>query len=268
MDTAMRDLDQIEERNEGEGPGRKAAMLAMAGLATVALVFAMGVILGHGGEPEAEGESDPLAALDQAAALQRTADRGDEAEAADAAPEVRPEDMTFHDTLTATDERPEVEAALAAAAAEQQHPDPIAPGSVVLPTSTVPVDDTVPAIPAPAPVVARVEPALPPAATLAEAPVRSPIRADVAPAHAGHDGEYTLQVISYTNREQADVFAEALRQRGHEAFVVRAEIPGRSTPYFRVRIGPFETQAAADRYRTTFEQEERMNSYVVRRREE
>lgn len=38
--------------------------------------------------------------------------------------------------------------------------------------------------------------------------------------------------------------------------------------FFRVRIGPFEHARDAERYRTTFEQEEQMNTYVVRRRDE
>ena len=86
-------------------------------------------------------------------------------------------------------------------------------------------------------------------------------------ASAGSDGLYTLQVISYRTREEAEIFAEALRGRGHQSFVTEAEVGDRGT-FFRVRIGPFENAREAARYRATFEQEEQMNTYVVRRRDE
>ena len=61
MDTAMRDLDHLHERSDDDSPGRKAAMLAMAGISTVALVFAMGVILGGSSDVESTVDDDPLA---------------------------------------------------------------------------------------------------------------------------------------------------------------------------------------------------------------
>ena len=81
----------------------------------------------------------------------------------------------------------------------------------------------------------------------------------------GHDGDYTVQVISYDSPEGAHAFAAGLRARGHRAFVMRADVDGRGTMY-RVRIGPFETMAAANQYRRDFEETERMNTIVIRRR--
>jgi DedD protein len=61
-------------------------------------------------------------------------------------------------------------------------------------------------------------------------------------------------------------FAAGLRARGHEAFVISAEIEDRGT-WYRVRIGPFETQREAEAFRRSFERTERMNTLLVRRRE-
>ncbi|MBX7192513.1 MAG: SPOR domain-containing protein, partial [Sandaracinaceae bacterium] len=86
------------------------------------------------------------------------------------------------------------------------------------------------------------------------------------PAREGHDGEYTLQVISYDSADGAQAFAQGLRARGHRAFVMQAQVEGRGT-MFRVRIGPFETMAEASAYRGRFESSEHMNTIVIRRRD-
>ena len=67
MDSAMRDLEQIRER-EDEGGGRPLALVALLIGVTVALVFAMGSVVGWSSE-EQVAEDDPLARLDRAAGL-------------------------------------------------------------------------------------------------------------------------------------------------------------------------------------------------------
>ena len=76
-----------------------------------------------------------------------------------------------------------------------------------------------------------------------------------------------MQVISYDEREEADAFAAALRERGHHAFVTTADLPGRGRHY-RVRIGPFDTLHESEVYRASFEERERMATIVVRRPDE
>jgi DedD protein len=84
-------------------------------------------------------------------------------------------------------------------------------------------------------------------------------------APAGHDGEFTVQVISYDSPEGAESFAAALRTRGHRAFVVSAAVEGRGTMW-RVRVGPFTTMREAQAYRREFERTEQMNTLLVHRR--
>jgi DedD protein len=268
MDTAMRDMEQIEERDELDQPGRRVAMLAMAAISTVGLVFAMGILLGRSAEVESEVEPDPLAALDDALVMAPGAADEPEAESVT----VDREEMTFHETLVGND-RPEVAAAMAAAAAELEHLDPLPSdlggedalamgtyANVVPPGAPAQMAAPLPAPPEPAAEVA-------PAGNLAIEPIASASMEARAPrAEAGADGKYTLQVISYRTREEADVFAEALRARGHAAFVQTAEVPERGT-YHRVRVGPFDSIRDAERYRSEFEAQERMNSFVVRRRD-
>ncbi len=256
MDTAMRDLEQIEERDPGEGQGRSAAVFLLATLVTGGLVYGVAQLLG-GGEAEASAH-DPLAALAEASEL-ATAAR--EAEAEEAAPiEIERTALAFPEALGADDERPEVEASFAAAAAEHErlqngalfvgHPSPT---SMALPAAALATPDA-----GEMALTARRDEMV--AAALPASPERRP-RGTV-----GMDGRYTLQVASYRSADEADAFAAALRERGHDAFTIEADVEGRGT-FHRVRIGPFESGRAAEVYRAEFERSERMDTFIVRRRD-
>ncbi len=255
MDSSMRDLEQLRERDD-DGDGRPLALVGILIGVTVTLVLAMGVAVGGFGEDEAVTASDPLARLDRATGLEPTSEPAAPAEL----PEVRRADLTFPEALTASEERPEVAAAFAAAAAELAHPDPLEPRAAVSPIEALP--PTLPAAMAAGPGSEMLVREVARDPLIAEA--RSPTpRAPAAP--AGQDGEYTVQVISYDSPEGAEAFAAGLRARGHRAFVMTAQVEGRGTVY-RVRVGPFETQREAQAYRRQFEQAERMNTLLVRRR--
>lgn len=264
MDSAMRDLEQIQERND-DGEGRPLALVALLIVVTITLVFAMGSLVGWSGEAE-EAADDPLARLDRAAGL-LAEDEATDDDDADEVPSIDRSALTFPSALGPVDDRPELTAALAAASAELEHPDPLAH----LPPMDEPAEDR----------IARVLPAAVPAAvaagpgsrTLARAAAHDPLVASSlpapstqAPAPVGREGEYTVQVISVPEPEAAEAFAAGLRARGHRAFVVSAEIEDRGTTY-RVRIGPFETGREAAAYQRSFELSERMSTLVVRRRE-
>jgi cell division septation protein DedD len=244
MDTAMRDLERIEERSSDDGRG--ALVLSGVGLvAAIAVVVAAVAALPDGSESQPE---DPLQML----ALATEVEPGEAVEETAADPGIDPETLSFPTTLV-TETRPEVAAAMAAAAAELAHLDPVTPPP---PRSDI-------AAGLPAAVTAG------PDRTIVEmAAVRDPLVAATVPtktisAPAGHEGRYTLQVISYRDPQEAQVFASALRKRGHAAYVTTGTVEGRGT-HWRVRIGPFETRQAAQGYRTTFEREEGMNTFIVR----
>jgi cell division septation protein DedD len=273
MDSAMRDLERMRERDEGgDGTGRRIALLGLAGVTTVGVVLALCLQAGSGSADDAVLESDPLARLDRASGLAPDA-LADDAPASEPAP-LEPIDavaLTFPERLQRED-RPEVAAALAAASAELRHPDPL-PYAAAVPTLAAPI------VPITAADIEERLPAALPAAiaagsggALARAAQHDPMVQQALPetqlgerAPEGHDGEYTVQVISYDSPEGAHAFAAGLRARGHRAFVMQAEVEGRGR-VFRVRVGPFDTMAEAQRYRRSFEESERMPVIVVRRR--
>lgn len=263
MDTAMRDLERIRESDPEEGRARQYGVWALAALTTTALVAALGMMLGRPGHDDAaKAAADPLSSLDGLAAAGAT----DTAEADE--PEVDRESLTFPTALT--EERPEVAAAVAAAGAELAHPDPVGAFDDLPPRREEPAADpvppSVPAAAAAAPtadVLARTVQSDPLMRAAEHAPRTERPDAPTGPVSAGHDGRYTLQVISYKSPEEARLFAETLRDRGHHAFVVSADLGERGT-FWRVRIGPFKSLHEAEDYRADFEEAEGMNTYVVK----
>ena len=258
MDSAMRDLEQIREKDD-DSEARPVALVGLLIVVTVALVFAMGSLVGWN-DAEAVADDDPLARLDQAAGLGRAEPLPEDDQEL---PDVDRSALTFPDTLGAVTERPELAAALAAAAAELAHPDPLGNLPPMLPRGANGIPAALPAAVA----------ASPGSEALARTMARDPLVAsslpttNASPVQAGREGEYTVQVISYDSSDSAEAFAAGLRSRGHHAFVVRAQVEGRGTMW-RVRIGPFETAREAQAFRRQFEETERMNTLVVRRRDD
>ncbi|MDH3622687.1 MAG: SPOR domain-containing protein [Myxococcales bacterium] len=247
MDTAMRDLERIEERSSDDG--NRVLVLSGVGLiAAIGIVVAAIAALPNDGEPKVE---DPLQTLALTGVPEATeASKGERAD-----PALDPKTLSFPTTLV-TETRPEVAAAMAAAAAELAHLDPL--------TSPPPRSRIAAGLPA-------AVTAGPDREVVEMAAVRDPLVAATVPdrttsSPAGREGLYTLQVVSYRDPQEAQVFADALRKRGHAAYVTSGSVEGRGT-HWRVRIGPFESRGEAQSYRTTFEHEEGMNTFIVRKRD-
>ena len=81
-------------------------------------------------------------------------------------------------------------------------------------------------------------------------------------AQLGGEGGYQLQVASFKAMSDADALVEKLRRRGHRAYRQAANVPGRGL-WHRVRIGPFQYKYQAERYQDSFEETERMSTFLV-----
>ncbi len=244
----MRDFERIEERSNDEEPTRFVALWAVAAVALLMVILA---VLASLPETEATTSGDPLDVLAPKLQAEVTA------AAQPARTDLDPKSLTFHQVLLKRTD-PEVAAAVEAASAELEHPDPL----VANPPTRRELAATLPAVVTAGPdqeIVAR-------AARIDPLVVSAlPDQGAASPAAAGHEGRLTLQVISYRTRQEANIFAEALRKRGHRAYVIAGDVPDRGT-HWRVRIGPFETRREAESYRATFEREEGMNTFIVRNR--
>ncbi|HKU38798.1 MAG TPA: SPOR domain-containing protein [Polyangiales bacterium] len=244
MSTRVRDLEQLQEDDDSERRRKRGALL-LAAFATLLLAFAIGIMVGKAVLP-AEPKRDPFDQLDKVL----EASRAQQPAAAPAAqppaakPPVSATDLGFERALTSGEERPEVLAALAEAAREEEslaaaRTPPAARGAMPVPE---PDDDDDVEAKKPTMVVKFSKPA----------------------PQAHGDGEFSLQVASYDSKAAADAFASALRARGHTTFITTAEVEGRGR-YYRVRLGPFSTRQQAEEYRRDFEARERMNTIIVKR---
>lgn len=253
MDTEFRDLDQIQERDD-DTTLRRLSLIAMGAFAVVAVIFATGVVVVQGVDREPNPDYDPLEQLLEAGEF---ADRGasSESKAEASAPDIAREALLFPEVLREQEGRAEVEAAMASAAAEADHPDPV-----------VEVDSLPAATPPPTPatqgLAAEVASGKADAPTASVTPSKKASAQKATTPSPSSGGRYGLQVISYTQADQANRYAEVLKERGHQAYVLSHTEPGKGT-YWRVRIGPFNDQAEAEAYRQRFEREEQLKTLVV-----
>ena len=240
----MRDLDQLRERDD-DTRGRKLGLLTLACIVSVSALVAAGSVLGSGDAAEA-ASIDPLTEL----ALVSGGDKAAAAPAATAS--VRPESLSFPSTLLEADAPDEALVEATVRAAEAEHAA-LSGREPVKSSAELPASRMVTADHARLSQLAKsdrlIASALPPEGGGTLAP-------------SGSEGAFTLQVVSYETRAQAEDFATALRSREHKAFVTQAEVPGRGR-FFRVRVGPFTTRREAEDYRARFEQAEHMHTIVV-----
>ncbi len=260
---SIRNLEQLQEDDDERRMPRGVTM-ALVALGGACVVFAGLALGGRTAQPPAP-KVDPLGDLVSQRA--RIVPAG--APSARPATDLSPRDVTFPQMLS-DDQRPPT--ALAAVAPAPSTPGaPLSPVTqpVPPPTQPPPPTDRLPVVPLPAqavleatPVVTHPRDPLTKAASDAAQLDTPPSSSDGPAAPAGHEGGYQLQVSSFRTQGEAQGFADQLRARGHKAYVVEAHVPGRGT-WFRVRIGPFQSQHAASQYRTGFEAREHVVPFIV-----
>jgi len=243
----MRDLDQLRERSD-ETMGRKLGLFALAGVLSVAATIAIGVV-------ERDADERELAA-DLAPVEQLVRDNSDPKAPAPtrAASQVEPRQLSFPATLVGVESA--VEATVRAAEAE--HASLTAGTGLGLGGAGGRSGSR-----APASTLASIG-----AERLQRIARHDPLVAQALPERGGQlapygaEGAFTLQVVAYPERDEAERFVNVLRARGHKAYVASGEVPGRSRT-FRVRIGPFASRREAVEYQGKFERTERMHTLVV-----
>ena len=248
-DGAIRNLEDIQE-TDTERKTPRAVTVAFVMLGGACIAFAALALGGRKTTPDAP-RVDPLGDL--------VTQRGHSgANASAKATDLSTKDVTFPGMLSDGDKPTTALAAVRAGANN-------APTAIVVPGSPPPATDKLPVVALPAQslldataVVTRPRDGLTQAANNA-AQMATP-GGPTAP--AGKDGGYQLQVSSFRTQTEAQHFADQLRARGHKAYVMEAHVPGRGT-WFRVRIGPFPSQAQASSYRQGFEAKEHVVPFIV-----
>jgi DedD protein len=257
MEHSMRDLDRLQEQDPDER-GRQVGIWLVLAILLFAVFGAVFVAWSRANRAK-HAEADPL---DQLGALHTP--RARDAAGGDVKPGIDPTKLTFQ-TRLGNEERPEVLAALAAADREEEELAAGDSDDAVKPVRPAALNGQIPAGLTASSAGSKLE---------KSAAHDKLVAAALPKAHnthqrqtSGANGDFILHVISYEAKDEAESFANALRVRGHQAYVEAGHVDGRGRT-FRVRIGPFKTKQAADAYRRDFEERERMNTIVVRHQDD
>jgi len=239
---SVRNLERIQEKDDQTRMPRGVSivLLVLGGACVVLAAMALGGKKSN----DAAAHVDPLGDL--------VAQKGKPAASA-ARTDLAAQDVTFPSILSDQAKPTTALAAIGVQASAAPQPTIPPPPTDVLPVVPLPAQNVLQA----SPVVTRPRDELTKAASEVEASAENKTAAP-----SGHEGGYQLQVSSFKTEQEAGAFAQQLRVRGHKAYVVTANVPGRGT-WYRVRVGPFPTQAAASSYRSSFEAKEHVVPFVV-----
>lgn len=241
----LRNLEQIHEDTSSRSPRLATLLLAATGATAVIVVT---LVLRERAPVEEPSEKDPLAALVASA----------EKEQAKVGAEVRAHELDFPDVLSDADSR------TTALVAVKDDKGRLVPAQDDLPMEPPPATDKIPVVPLPAGSLLTATPVTTqPKDELTQMAVQlAQVPEGTAPAPSGSEGGYLVQVASFTAQDDADEFVGELRKRGHSAFRVAANVPGRGI-WHRVRIGSFKSRYEAERYKTKLEETERTIALVI-----
>ncbi len=128
-------------------------------------------------------------------------------------------------------------------------PPPDAPATVApLPAASTPTTAVAPKVETPAAVAEL---------SNAEAVVSTP---DKELAATAGPNAWVVQVGVFSQEANAQALAKTLRARGHATFVER--FAGKTSPNYRVRLGPFKDRATADALRARLKREDKLVAMV------
>ncbi|MFO7180457.1 MAG: SPOR domain-containing protein [Pseudomonadota bacterium] len=241
----LRNLEEIKEVDDAPRASRLGA-LVLASLATAAIVTATFVANRGDGAP-AISKVDPLAALVASARNEAPVERIDGSE------------LKFPAVLSDAEEP-----TTALAAVKDERGRLVPQTSSAEPPGPPPAADRLPVVPLPVGNLLGATPVTTepkdPLTALAANASKVPEGAALAP--PGSQGGYELQVASFKTQQEAEALVEDLRRRGHRAYRQAAYVPNRGL-WHRVRIGPFDSRGEALRYKTQFEQNERLTPFLI-----
>lgn len=211
----MRDVGKVKDRFELKLDSNRVFFL-FAGLAAYsALLFVLGIVVGRSGTKPSGTQiaTNPVILPDERPTPQKIEDR-----LADAQPKATEEPEIPLKAIWELDKPGANQSLNASITPTKPAATPVAPASTPkpLPSATVVADKT-PEKPAPTP----------------------------APAVAGADAKFTLQVIAYNDLEQAEQMESSLKKRGFDAYTVTAQVAGKGTVH-RVRVGRYPSRATAE----------------------
>jgi DedD protein len=246
MVTRTSEPELYKDKIEVSLDGRQIFYLFFGGAVVACMVFVLGVMVGRRLEARAHvdkaaatsARKDPLAALDRLAEgkgemTYPAALRGSDAPVAEVDRAIQ--------AVTPKPEakKPEAKKPEAAAAAAKEEPKPVAKEE-------------------PKP-VAKDEPKDEPVKKPEAAPVKKP---ETAAASGKASAKFTLQLSAFQDKAEAEAFLATVKGAGYGAYVVSADVDGKT--FFRVRLGNYGTYDEAVAAKAEFERKVPKIAYVTR----
>jgi DedD protein len=250
----MKEAQRWQSRIELSLDNRQIFLLFFASAVVVSLVFALGVVVGRrlDRQPARSTTTDPLALLDQ---------MGQES---------GEDSLTFHETLGNDKPVPAAQPRSDAGAAPgvtpkaepaRPAPEPPRPAAKPEPKPATGVKALAEKLLPKAPAVVAAAPADAGKKELGK-PKKQP-REPAAPAEAkgDEDATYTLQLSSFQEKREAELFMKKLREGGLSPYMTPTTIPGRGV-WYRVRLGKYKSWDDALTAKQTFEKTQKIIAYV------
>ena len=261
----MQDEDKFRERIQIMLDNRQIFLIFLASSVILALVFSLGFVVGKRSSTKslAPPPSDTLALLDKM-------NVGEEEEE---------DPLTFHEALTG-DQIPEGEAeAKAKAAAAREAAAQAEAAKAEAAAKVLAVANEAAAKAEAARVLAAANEAAKPDSPAAlkvgvgtlPMPVGQVVKDEPAkdePANKGtmpaDDGDYTLQLSAFQDKNEAAQFVASLKQSGYLPYMQSTTIPGKGV-WFRVRMGTYKTWDDAVVAKQQFEAKKQIIAYVTKK---
>lgn len=243
----LRNLERIQEGTSGRGSRLGTLLLAASG--TGAVLLAAVALRGREGPPRTLPVDQLAVLVAEAEAKQPVRSREVEADEL-GFPELLSDAETRTTALVAVKDR---DGKLVEAAAPTENPSGPPPALDQLPVVPLPAGTLLAATP----VTLEPKDQLTAIAVHASTPSES-----AALAEPGVDGGFAVQVSSFKNQDDAERFVGELRRRGHRAYRISANVPGRGL-WHRVRIGSFDNKYEATLYKKKLEESERLTALVI-----
>jgi DedD protein len=248
-----------EDRKGADGvelvlDNRQVFLLFFASAVILSLVFTLGVVVGKRVERRAAPSppTDPLTLLDQMGGQ----DKADE-------------DLTFHEALTGEKNGGPATAPQPEKTTEGEKGEP-APGPAPAEEKPAPAQEPSrslaqrPAAAQPAKAKKPEKPALAkavPAKVAKKHKDKQKPQSEPEPAEAAKS--YSLQLSSFQDKHEAELFMKKLRDAGMKPFMVPTTIPGRGV-WFRVRLGRYASWDEALAAKQEFERTQKIIAYVAK----
>ena len=250
----MKDLRDLKSRYEFQLDNKQLVLLFAGMIVILILAFILGTLFGRNLYSAKTAEAPQTAAAAPAPAGPAPSPGGTAMESGTTVAPLTPEEKEKQALVKELESQKLPRPAPGSAPAAPAKP---APGAAKKPAPATPAKPgpATPAKPAAPGKTAALTPAPALGARVPSPAPSPPAKPEPAPLPPSHAGAYCIQIAASQNAGEADALKAKLADKKFEAYVVKAEVPGKGT-FYRVRVGHYKDRAQADKALKIFKSHE------------